>query len=98
MVKRIGTTQRKTHDKYKLDYRQKGKLSLSRYFQQFQDGDKVGLKINSSVQEGRFFSRFHGQVGTISGQRGACYKVTINDKGKKKDLFVHPIHLIKLEA
>lgn len=95
MVTRIGTKQRKTRHKFKLNLRERGKLSLSRYFQEFKDGDKVGLKVFSGVQKGRFFPRFHGHTGTIVGKRGFCYAVKIKDGGKEKTLYVHPIHLKK---
>lgn len=97
MVQRIGTTQRKTREKFKLGYREKGKISLSRYFQEFQLGDKVSLKIHSNVPHGRFFRRFYGECGEVTGKRGECYKITLKDGNKEKDLFVHPIHLKKQE-
>jgi len=97
MVTRIGTKQRKTRQKFKLHYRQRGKLPLSQYFQEFKEGDKVNLKINSSVQTGQFFPRFHGLTGTVTGRRGFCYEVMIYDRDKEKKLFVHPIHLKKTE-
>lgn len=95
MVKRIGTKQRKTRDKFKLHYRERGKISISKYYQEFKDGDKVCLKISSQVQYGRFFPRFHGASGIITGKRGACYCVMIKDGDKLKDFYVHPIHLIR---
>jgi len=96
MVKRLGTKQRKTRHKFLRYYREKGKISLSRYFQEFAQGDKVNLKINSAVQKGRFFPRFHGFTGTISGpKKGVCYEVTIKDGQKTKMLYVHPIHMQK---
>tara|TARA_Y100000310_G_C20428785_1_gene690354 strand:+ start:360 stop:650 length:291 start_codon:yes stop_codon:yes gene_type:complete len=95
MVTRIGTKQRKTRHKFSVHYRAKGKISVSRYLQEFTDGDKVNLKINGNVQKGRFFPRFHGLTGTVNGKKGACYGVTIKDGGKKKLLYVHPIHLTK---
>ncbi len=95
MVTRIGTKQRKTRHKYTQSIRKKGKISLSRYFQEFADGDKVNLKTHPSVQKGRFFPRFHGLTGTVSGKKGACYGVIIKDGGKQKLLYVHPIHLFK---
>ena len=95
MSKRIGTTQRKSRHKFKIHYRNKGKLPLSQYFQVFNDGDKVTLKINSSIQKGQFYSRFHGFTGTVSGKKGFCYQVQIHDGDKEKTLFVHPIHLKK---
>ena len=97
MVTRIGTKQRKTRAKFTLHYRERGKLSLSRYFQEFKEGDKVNLKINSSVQTGQFFTRFNGLTGVVTGKRGFCYQVKIYDQDKEKQLFVHPIHLKKQE-
>ena len=95
MVMRIGTKQRKTRYKFKKEYREKGKLSLSRYFQRFEVGDQVNLKINSSIQKGRFYPRFHGLTGNVVGKRGFCYEVEIFDGNKQKRLYVHPIHLNK---
>jgi len=96
MVTRIGSKQRKTRHKFKRHYRDQGKIPLSRYFQQFIEGDKVNLKINSNVVKGRFFPRFHGLTGKITGKmKGTCYEVIIKDGGKTKSLFVHPIHLSK---
>lgn len=95
MVTRIGTKQRKTRHKFKLNYRQKGKIPLSKYFQKFENGDKVNLKINSNIQTGRFFPRFHGLTGTVAGKKGSCYQVKIKDGNKEKLLFIHPIHLNK---
>jgi len=96
MVTRIGTNQRKTRHKLSQPYRKKGKISLSQYFQKFVAGDKANLKIHPSVQKGRFFPRFHGFTGTITGKlKGLCYEVIIKDGDKKKALFVHPIHLKK---
>ncbi|MBS3116341.1 50S ribosomal protein L21e [Candidatus Woesearchaeota archaeon] len=95
MVKRKGSYLRKTRHKLMQDYRHKGKIPLSRYFQEFQEGDKVHLKINSAAQSGRFHPRFHGFSGTVHGQRGSCYGVLIHDGDKQKKVYVHPIHLQK---
>ncbi len=95
MVTRIGTRQRKTRHKFKIHYRQKGKLPLSQYFQEFNVGDSVNLKINSSVQTGQFYPRFHGLTGVVTGKRGFCYQIKVYDQNKEKTVFVHPIHLKK---
>jgi large subunit ribosomal protein L21e len=96
MVTRIGTKQRKTRHKLSQHYRNKGKVPLSKYFHVFEQGDKVNLKLNPNIQKGRFFPRFHGLTGTITGtKKGLCYEVNIKDGGKRKMLFVHPIHLKK---
>ncbi|PIZ51791.1 50S ribosomal protein L21e [Candidatus Woesearchaeota archaeon CG_4_10_14_0_2_um_filter_33_13] len=95
MVKRIGTTQRKSRHKLSQHYRQRGKISLSQFFKELESGDKVGLKINPNVQDGRFHTRFHGLTGTVTGKKGFCYEVAIKDGNKQKTLYVHPIHLKK---
>jgi len=95
MVRRIGTQQRKTRYKFKRHYRERGKISLSQYFQDYQEGDKVSLKINSAMQHGRFFPRFHGATGTITARRGFCYEVRITAGHLEKTLYVHPVHLKK---
>tara|TARA_Y100000310_G_scaffold159115_1_gene158583 strand:- start:5907 stop:6203 length:297 start_codon:yes stop_codon:yes gene_type:complete len=96
MVTRIGTKNRKTRNKFKQTLREKGKIPLSRYFETFEKGDKVNLKVNSTVQKGQFFRRFHGMTGTITGiQKGACFEVAIKDRSKAKLLYVHPIHMRK---
>ena len=96
MVKRIGTIRRKTRDKYKVYYRERGKVPLSRYFAEFTTGDKVNLITHGVVEMGRFHPRFHGLTGTITGEKkGACYEVVIHDQNKEKSLFIHPIHLSK---
>jgi|SRR3989344_52329 len=94
MVTRIGTKQRKTRHKLLRNYREKGKLSVSKYFQEFKKGEKVGLKLHPAVQKGRFYPRFHGFTGTITGKiQGSCYEVKIRDGDKEKLVLVHPIHL-----
>ncbi len=96
MAKRIGTFQRKTRDKLSLHYKERGKISVSRYLHQFTGGDKVALKLAPGVQTGRFYPRFHGLMGTITGvTKGRCYEVVIHDGNKEKRLYVHPIHLLK---
>lgn len=96
MVTRIGGFRRKTREKLRKNLRQRGKISLTNYFQKFEDGEKVCLKAESSIQTGMYFPRFHGKNGIIVGQKGKCYNVQIQDKDKKKVVVVHPVHLKKL--
>lgn len=97
MVKRIGTARRKTRHKLQIKAKNKGKIPLSKYFQTFEQGDRVGLKINSAIAKGQFFPRFHGMAGKVIGTRGSCYTVKIKDGSKEKLVHVHPIHLIRLK-
>ncbi len=96
MVKRIGTFGSKTRHKLQKSRREKGKIPLSRYFQQFAVGDRVTLKVEPAVQRGMYFPRFHGKVGTVHQKRGACYEVKIKDFNKQKTVIVHPVHLTRL--
>ncbi len=96
MVKRIGSRYRKSKFKIQQNIRERGKIPLSKYFQVFAAGDKVGLKIQGNVVKGRFHPRFHGLTGTVSGEmNGVCYEVQIYDGNKEKTIYVHPIHLVR---
>jgi large subunit ribosomal protein L21e len=97
MVQRIGGFRRKTRYKLSKDRREKGKISLTKYFQAFNEGDRVKLLAEPAIQKGMYFPRFHGKNGKIEGKRGECYKVLIKDGNKEKILIVHPIHLRKVE-
>ncbi len=95
MVKRIGGIRRKTRYRFRKEKRGRGKISITRYFQSFNLGDKVYLSVESSVQKGMYHPNFMDKVGVIKGKRGKCYEVLINDIGKEKTLIVHPVHLKK---
>jgi large subunit ribosomal protein L21e len=96
MAKRIGTARRKTRHKLGKSFRQKGKISITNYFQQFKTGDRIQLVAEPAYQKGMYHPRFYGNVGIVMNKKGKCYEVSINDKGKEKTLIVHPIHLKRL--
>lgn len=93
MVTRIGGQRRKTRRLMTKPRRERGKLSLRRYFQQFEPGQKVALKAEPSIQKGTYFRRFHGKVGVIKEKLGTCYAVIVKDGAKEKQLIIHPVHL-----
>ena len=95
-MRRKGGFRRKTRSKLKKNRNDRGKISIAKYLQTFNDGEKVCLKAEPAVQKGMYFPRFHGKHGTIKGKKGKCYIVGIQDKNKGKDLIVHPIHLTKI--
>ena len=97
MSRRTGGLRRKTRYKFKKEKRTKGKISLSKYFQTFDQGDKVYLSTEPAIQKGMYNPKFLGKVGLIQGKRGNCYKVNIKDFTKEKTLIVHPVHLIKIK-
>ena len=96
MVQRIGGFRRKTRSKLRKRRSSRGKISITRYLQKLNQGDKVCLKAEPAVQNGMYFPRFHGKHGTVIGRQGKCYLVKIKDKRKEKELIIHPIHLKKI--
>ena len=95
MAKRVGGFRRKTRSKLKRA--EKGKILIRRFIQKFEEGQKVLLNADSSVQKGMYFPRFHSKVGEIKGKKGKCYEVAIKDGKKNKTLIVHPVHLRKVK-
>jgi len=96
MTKRIGGFRRKTRNKLRKNIRAKGKISLTRYFQELSLNDKVLLKAEPSIQKGMYYPRYHGKPGIIKNKIGSCYEVLIKDGKKEKTLIVHPVHLRKI--
>ena len=95
-MQRIGGFRRKTRHKLSKNVRYKGKISLSKYFQVFKEGEKVCLVSEPAIQKGMYYPRFYGKAGTIIGKRGRCYEVKIKDGSLTKLLLVHAVHMQKL--
>lgn len=95
VMKKIGGFRRKTRSLFRKGMSEKGKISLQRYLQTFEKGDRVKLILESSLNKGIYHPMFYGKNGLISGKKGRCYEVLIMDGGKQKTLIVHPIHLKK---
>ena len=77
--------------------RDKGKISLAKYFQTFKVGEKVTLILNSAVSKGHFYSKFYGKSGIVKEARGRCYEVMVKDGAADKLVIAHPIHLQKVQ-
>jgi large subunit ribosomal protein L21e len=93
--KRIGGYRRRTRYKLRKNVKERGKLSLRRYFQSYAEGDKVKLSMDSSIHKGVFHPRYNGKVGIVIGKEGECYNILIKDINKEKVVLVHPIHMRK---
>ena len=93
MAKRVGGSRRKTRHKLAKNIREKGKISLTRYFQDFKNGERVYLVMEPSLHQGRYHPRFYGKSGVIVGKRGKCYEVKIKDINMIKTIIAHPVHL-----
>jgi len=80
----------------KKKIRVKGKLQLSRYFQELNDGDFVAIVKEPSVQA-KFPERIQGKTGIIEGKRGMSYIIKIKDQEKEKKFLIAPIHLKRIK-
>jgi len=76
--------------------RTRGKLSLSKYFQDFKEGDRVAV-IREAALSVNFPSRLQGRTGKVSGKRGKAYIVSIKDQAKEKSYLIEPVHLKKIK-
>lgn len=82
-----------TRNKLSNDPRERGTSPPQARVEQFEVGEKVHLKIDPSVPEGRFHPRFNGNTGEILGKQGRAFKVQITDGGMEKTLIARSAHL-----
>ena len=80
----------------KKQVKTKGKLQLSRYFQEFNPGDAVSVVKEQAVMSS-FPERIQGRTGTIENRRGRAYLVNIKDSNKEKQFLIEPIHLKRIK-
>jgi len=76
--------------------REKGKIQLSRYFQEFKPGDYVAVVRELSIPFS--YKRVQGRTGKVISKQGRAYHVEINDLNKPKRYFIRPIHLKKIQG
>ncbi len=76
--------------------RTRGKLQLSRYFQELDKGDFVAVVRERAVRFS-FPERLQGRTGSIEGRRGKTYIVKIKDQSKEKKFLIEPIHLKRIK-
>lgn len=97
-MRRKGGSRRKTRGKLKKHVRDKGKLSVGKYFQKFEAGERVALVPEPSIQKGLYFRRYIGKTGIVIGKEGVNYRVLIKDNNKEKVIVTPPIHLKDLNV
>ena len=76
--------------------RTRGKLKLSRYFQNLKEGDSVAV-INEISMHPAFPVRLQGRTGIVKGKTGKSYVIHIKDQNKEKEFIIQAIHLKKIE-
>jgi ribosomal protein L21E len=76
--------------------RTRGKLQLSRWFQELKKGDFVAVTKEPSVNS-NFPARLQGRTGVIEDRKGKVYLIKIKDQDKEKKFLIEPIHLKKIK-
>ncbi len=76
--------------------REKGKLKLSRYFQKFEEGEKVSIVKEVSIPSD-FPERLQGRTGEVIGMQGRSVVLKIKDQAREKTFLIAPIHLKKIK-
>jgi len=76
--------------------RDKGKIKLSNYFQDFKQGDRVAV-VQELALNPKFPKKLQGKSGVVNSKRGNSYIVKINDINKQKEYIIHPAHLKRLK-
>ena len=82
-----------TREKLSNSPRDRGTSPPQRAIAEYDEGQKVHLKTDPSVSDGRFHPRFDGLTGTVVGKQGAAFKIDINDNGKDKTVIAKAAHL-----
>jgi len=75
--------------------RERGKLPLSRLLIEYNEGEKVIIKIDPAIHKGMPHKRFQGQVATVKAKRGKAYVVVIPQNKIVKTIIALPQHLRK---
>lgn len=81
----------------KKPIRKRGKLSLSKYFQELSQGESVSV-VREPAVSASFPSRIQGRTGVVESKRGKAYLVKIKDQNKEKRFLIEPIHLKKIKT
>jgi large subunit ribosomal protein L21e len=73
--------------------RERGKVGLSKILREYEPGQKVVVKINSTIHKGMPHRRYHGRIGVIANKRGRAYVVGVTQGKAVKEIIVRPEHL-----
>lgn len=76
--------------------RTRGKLQLSKYFQNLKKGDKVAVVKEKSLKTS-FPNRIQGRTGVVESKKGSAYVIKLKDNDKEKRFIIKPIHLNKIQ-
>ncbi len=93
MVRRSRGFRSRTRRKLSKSPRERGVTRPSKVIQNFDEGSRAIIDLDSSIQKGRPNSRYQGATGTVVEHRGRAYVLEIRDGGKTKRIISRPEHL-----
>jgi large subunit ribosomal protein L21e len=77
----------------KKPIREKGKPKLTKFLYEYENGDSVIIKIDSSQQKALPHRRYHGKIGRVIDRRGRGYVVRVAQGDSVRDLIIRTEHL-----
>lgn len=80
----------------KKPVRTKGKISMSGYFEEFKEGDRVAI-VREVTLRPKFPKRIQGRTGVVESKRGRAYQIVLKDIDREKRFLIAPIHLKKIK-
>jgi large subunit ribosomal protein L21e len=83
----------KTRTLLKKNPRERGKTSLSKLLYEYKPGEKVLVRIDSSIHKGMPHRRYHGKVAVIANRKGHAYTIKVKQGKAIKEIIVRPEHL-----
>ncbi len=92
-MKKSKGTRRGTRKILRKDPSKRGLVPINRALQEFEEGEKVKIKIEPSVHKAQPHRRFHGKIGEVEGKQGKAFVVKVKDGGKIKKVISRPEHL-----
>ncbi len=84
-----------TRKKLRKKVRDRGRIKIRKTLQEFEEGDKVIIEVDSSYHKGMPHKRFFGKHGKIIEKRGKSYLVESKLGNKPKKIICSSIHLRK---
>ncbi|MEF8873551.1 MAG: 50S ribosomal protein L21e [Candidatus Thermoplasmatota archaeon] len=96
-MKRSKGTRQGTRKILRKDPTKRGLIPINKALQEFEEGEKVKIKIEPSVHKGQPHRRFHGEIGEIEGKQGDAFVVKVKDGGKTKKVITRAEHLERAE-
>ncbi|MDX1611374.1 MAG: 50S ribosomal protein L21e [Candidatus Thermoplasmatota archaeon] len=96
-MKRSHGPRNRTRSRLRKNVREKGMPPVTHSLREFDEGDRVSIRINPAIHKAMPHPRFHGKTGVVTGKQGKAFLVAFRDGKKEKIAIVGPEHLVLQE-